>query len=181
VPVSEDGGGSRASVAIVAIGAILVSLFAIAAISGTPSDSDGALSVSQFLAARDARTIGDARVPLEGFWTNRSVAHSCAPPLANPGELEIYCHDGEYGITELAEPILVMDADFVVTEARGPRLTPWFEDRLWREVDTPIDAPPMPIRVVGHVNDDRALACQPAAADLCSNRFVIDDVLELRR
>ncbi len=181
MPVSEDGGGARASIALFAVGAILVALVAIAAISSRPGDSARPLSVSQFLAARDAGTIGDAQVLVEGYWTNRGIGHSCAPPLANPGELEIYCHDGEYGITELAEPILVMTADFVVTEARGPHLTPWFEDRLWREVDTPYDAPPIPILVLGHVNDDRAVACQPAAAELCANRLVIDDVLELRR
>jgi hypothetical protein len=181
VPVSEDGGGSRASIALVAVGAILVALFAIATIGGAPADTGGAMSVSQFLVARDAGTIGDAQVRVEGFWTNRSVGHSCAPPLANPGELEIYCHDGEYGITELAEPILVMTADFVVTEARGPHLTPWFEDALWRQVDAPIDAPPLPILVRGHVNDARAAQCQPAARELCADRLVVDDVLELRR
>jgi hypothetical protein len=181
VQVSEDGSGSRAAIALVTVGVIVVALVAIAAIGGAPADTGEAMSVSQFLAARDAGTIGEGQVRLQGFWTNRSVAHTCAPPPVSPGELELRCRDGQYGITELPEPIRVMNADFVVTEARGPHLTPWIEDRLWSEVDTPIDAPPTAILVLGHVNDPRALACQPAAAEMCAKRFVVDDVLDLRR
>jgi hypothetical protein len=48
-----------------------------------------------------------------------------------PGDLEIYCHDGEYGITERNEPAVVLTKDFRLVPATGPMLTPWIPNQDW--------------------------------------------------
>jgi len=107
-----------------------------------------------------------------------------------PGELEINCHDGEFGITERDERI----AEFIETElpghevpqsrmvpAAGPFLTPWVPDGLWPQLqDVGRETPPVPIVVLGHLDDPRAENCRPEAVKLCRDRFVIDAVIELR-
>jgi hypothetical protein len=116
-------------------------------------------------------------VPLRGFWSALGLAHSCAAPDGNPGELEIYCHENEFGITELNEPIAEHIGDGRVVFADGPHLTPWVQNELWRTLDDSL-ARPVPIVVVGHFDDPRAAECRAEAVQLCRERFVIDAILE---
>src|SRR3712207_1045189 len=60
-------------------------------------------TVSALLAAREAGNLEGGPIVLEGYWSNPSAPHSCGAPQGSPGELEIYCRDGEFGITERNE------------------------------------------------------------------------------
>ena len=83
-------------------------------------------TVSELQAERAAGRVHDGPIVLAGYWSYLGLMHSCAAPPATTGDLEIYCHDGEYGITELNEPaVVLLDPDGRVATAKGPMLTPW--------------------------------------------------------
>ena len=153
----------------------------------TSVDGLAVMTVGEAIAARDAGSLPDGRVAIRGFWTNYAVGHSCAPPLEMPGELEIYCHDGEYGITERDEPIWMIDlrSGQVTYTAQGPHLTPWLSNDLERIEELfglgMINGqwyPPVPIVVLGHFDDPRAADCRPDARQLCRDRLVIDQIIQ---
>lgn len=144
----------------------------------------GAWTVAEFIARRDAGTLPDGPITLAGYWTDRSIAHSCpAPRPENEGELYGGCYDGEYGITELDEPIRLRSADGSSTMAVGPWITPFIEydESMLPLFTQPVingqAYPPVPIVVVGHVRDPRAEDCGSAVIQICRDRFVIDEVL----
>jgi len=150
-------------------------------------------SVSELLAARAGGDAPRGPYALRGYWTDRSFPHSCAAALSGdgqPGELELYCADGEWGITERNEAIkdLTIRRQGNTTAiggppAAGPHLTPWLpsiaemqplfglphvNDQYW---------PPVPILVIGHFDDPKAADCRKSAQQLCLDRFVIDQVV----
>jgi hypothetical protein len=139
------------------------------------------MSVGQAITLRDSGQLGSSPFLLTGFWSDRSFGHGCAAPLGNPGELEIYCHDGEFGITEGAEPILTLTPDFRTVPATGPSLTPWMPERIAAQLVVPpvgdFSLPPTPIVVVGHFDDPRAADCRPDWRKLCRERLVIDSIV----
>jgi hypothetical protein len=142
------------------------------------------LSVSQVLAQRGSGGLKNQPVVVAGFWSDASVAHSCAAPLEPTGDLEIYCRDGEFGITERDEPIEVIDPHGYVTPGTGPALTPYVDqnvDRAWELFSLPsINGqryPPIPIVVLGHFDDPRAADCQSTARKLCRDRLVVDEII----
>jgi hypothetical protein len=147
-------------------------------------DGLGVLTVSEAIGRRDAGVLGDDPVAIRGYWSDASVGHSCAPPRGPTGELEIYCHDREWGITELNEPIEVIDRGGFVTEGVGPWLTPFVENELPGSAalfSLPIvngqRFPPVPIVVIGHFDDPRAADCRPEATEICRDRLVIDRIV----
>lgn len=159
--------------------------------TSTARPSDAALdgirvhSVSELLDARANASIKGDPTALRGFWSDRSVAHSCAAPDGQPGELEIYCHDGEFGITERNEPIRTYTVDFRFILAEGPHLTPWAPESLAAPLlNTPVINnqwfPPVPIVVVGHFDDERVTLCRPEFRKRCADRFVIDRIVDYR-
>jgi hypothetical protein len=110
---------------------------------------------------------------------------SCPAPNGQVGELELYCSEGEYGITELDEPIERISPDGSATAARGPWLTPYLDhtvrgvQQLFRVPARLSDAAlPIAIVVVGHFHDPRAAACRPQATDLCGRRLVVDRIVQ---
>jgi hypothetical protein len=154
-------------------------------LAGLPATVDGlaVLMVSDVLAARAAGGLVDQPVAVGGYWSNGSVRHSCAPPPEQTGELELWCSDGEFGITELDERILTVDHHGYGIEAVGPHLTPWFPNELDPLAALfslpPINGqpyPPVPIVIVGHFDDPRAADCRPAARQLCLDRLVVDRI-----
>lgn len=141
------------------------------------------MTVSEFLKASTDGTLPDT-VTLTGYWSGAPLAHSCAPTVGSVGELEIPCHDGEYGITELAEHIITITPSGYSRTATGAWITPLIDDariaaslfglpRIHGQ-----QHPPVPIVAIGHVNDPRAAECRAAAHQLCRDRFVIDEVVE---
>jgi len=152
-----------------------------------PTAVDGmpVLTVSEVLAKRAAGELRNQPVALGGFWSTPPIDHSCTvPPSPPPGELELYCTDGESGITELDEWNAVFSPEGRMTPARGPHLSPYVLPAIslalyeHRVVDRR-RASPIPIVVVGHFDDPRAALCRPAAQDLCRDRFVIDRIVAL--
>jgi hypothetical protein len=144
--------------------------------------------VSELLAGRAAGTLPKGSVPLQGYWSGYGWAHSCPAPMGNPGVLEIYCHDGEFGITEFAEPVLVRHSvgNMTYTEAgtKGPKLTPYVPEAIYPQLQLPEDVngqpyPPVPIVVVGHFDDPGAADCRSEARQICKDRFVIDRLVTL--
>ena len=137
-------------------------------------------TVSELQAARAAGNLAGGPIALRGYWTYLGIAHSCTAPEAPPGELEIYCHDREYGITERNEPAMVLTKDSRTVPATGPMLTPWIPNEDWAVPLVsllPVNGqpfPPVPIVVVGHLDDERAADCRPKQQQLCRDRFVID-------
>ena len=151
-------------------------------------DLDGlpSMTVGEALAAHAAGTLPDGRAAIRGFWTDGSIPHSCAASLEPLGELELYCHDGEFEITERDEPIWVVDRSGQVTyEAAGPHLTPWFPSGL-AGAEELFSLPfingqryaPVPIVVIGHFDDPRADDCRAKARQLCRDRLVIDRIVQ---
>jgi hypothetical protein len=177
----------------VLVGVALLVLAAVAAITfvGSPrprlSSVDGlpVMSVSEALAAHTAGRLPGGRAAVSGFWSGGFIGHSCTSPLAQPGELELYCHDGEYGITERNEQMIVVEESGLVTyQAEGPHLTPWIPSDL--ELANPLldlpmihgqPYPPVPIVVVGHFDDPRAAQCQPDKRQLCLDRLVLEQIV----
>lgn len=160
----------------------------------TPSPSTGSLpaivddgpahTVGELLTMRADGQAEGGPFTLRGYWTDRSFGHSCTAPIAQPGELEVRCHDGEWGITELDEEILSVDLDKGrATPASGPHLTPWIpssadQERLFNLLVTGDQRwGPVPIVVVGHFDDPAAADCQPDQRQLCLDRFVIDRIV----
>lgn len=150
-----------------------------------PAVIDGlqVMTVSEVLAARSAGGLKIVAVAVGGYWTDGSIGHSCAFPVVIPGVLEIYCQDGEFGITELDEPVIVIDRRGSVTPPRGPALTPYFPEglsRLEELFSLPIingqRYPPVPIVVIGHFDDPLAAACRPERRQACLDRLVVDRI-----
>jgi hypothetical protein len=157
-----------------------------AAAPSLPTTVDGkpVLSVSEAIAKRDKGEVGAAPVAIRGFWSYNAIAHSCAPPPEQTGELEIYCVDREFGITELDEPIEVIPEHGTVTVGVGPWLTPYVGQDAIGAIELfnlPVingqRFPPVPIVVVGHFDDPRASQCRVAARELCRDRLVLDRVV----
>jgi hypothetical protein len=150
---------------------------AITSVDGLPVRGVGAV-----LALRRAGGLRDQPVVVGGYWTNRSRPHSCVPPTGQPGLLEHYCSDGEYGITERNEPILRYVEPARAVPATGPSLTPQFDldaakgDFLFMS-QFGFELPPLPIVVRGHFDDPRASDCRPEARQLCLDRLVVDRVV----
>ena len=159
-----------------------------------PTTVDGLTvqSVSQLLAARAAGRANGGPYALRGYWTNRTNAHSCPAPLGGQtGELELYCREGEWGITELNEEIQHLDiqqranqTSVRATPATGPHLTPWVPSTAdsQRLFELPIVNgqfwPPVPITVIGHFDDLKAADCRSDARQRCLDRFVIDRIVQ---
>jgi hypothetical protein len=141
-----------------------------------------ALTVSAALDLRESEELGTKQVRIHGYWTDRSFGHSCTAPDMTPGELELRCHDGEFGITELPEPILAVTREGRAVPANGPALTPWVPEVLAQRLfGLPFINgqlfPPTPIVVAGHFNDPRAQQCQPDARLMCQDRLVLDEII----
>lgn len=153
---------------------------AITSVSGLP-----VRSVGDVLALRAAGSLRDEPVAVGGYWTNRAFGHSCAPPPHQPGALELYCSDGEFGITERPEAILELIHGSQVIPASGPHLTPFVDPAMGAAIVAFASAsrtdPPIPIVVVGHFDDPRAAACPPEARQRCLDRLVIDRVVYFDR
>jgi hypothetical protein len=157
--------------------------------SSTPAPSTvGGLhiyTVSELLDARLAGTVEGGPIALRGFWTERLIGHSCSPPMKPVGELELGCYEGEWGITERDESIGELTVDSRFVPASGPHLTPFIPDDLWSrlgqsEIINGQRPRPVPIVVVGHVDDPRAKDCQAEAAQRCADRFVVDRIVDYR-
>lgn len=121
-------------------------------------------------------------IALRGFWTDRTVVHSCVPMQHSETNLEGYCHDGEYGITQLNEPIGTLLPGSRYRPASGPALTPWIPEALAsRLFQLPIvneqRYTPVPIVVIGHIDDPRASDCAAEFLQTCLDRFVIDEIV----
>lgn len=159
-----------------------------------PTTVDGLTvqSVSQLLAARAAGQAKGGPYALRGYWTNRTTMHTCAAPSnGSPGELEIYCRDGEWGITERDEEILHVDIQQRANEtsvrstpASGPHLTPSVPSNAdtQRLFELPFVNgqfwPPVAITVIGHFDDPKAADCRAEARQLCLDRFVVDRIVQ---
>jgi hypothetical protein len=158
-----------------------------ATVSPGPATVDGlrVYSVSELLEARDAGALHDDPIGLRGFWSERSFPHSCNAPDDRVGELELRCHDDEWGITERDEPIGVLTVDSRFIPAASPHLTPFFPNEMGArlaqmEIINGQRPLPVPIVVIGHFDDARAKDCGPKAAELCADRFVIDRIVDYR-
>lgn len=154
--------------------------------TSTPSTVDG-LAVQTVSELLDTRKAGAAhgQIALRGYWSDRSVPHSCSAPDKPPGELELRCHDGEWGISEENEPIGELTVDGRFVPASSPHLTPFIPDELAAglfdfELINGQRRRPVPIVVIGHLDDPRAKDCQPEQKQLCLDRFVIDRIIDYR-
>jgi hypothetical protein len=155
-----------------------------------PSTVDGrpVLTISEAIAKRDSGDLGPNAVAIRGYWSDASVAHSCQAPKGQPGVLEIYCHEREFGITELDEPIEVVSEHGFTAEGSGPWLTPYVNEGVAGVnalFSLPVingqRFPPVPIVVVGHFDDPRTADCRPEAKQLCRDRLVIDRIVVFER
>jgi hypothetical protein len=160
-----------------------------AAATASPTDPPGTMTVSEVLGARAKGGLKEVSVALKGYWSDRSFGHSCAAPHGQPGELEFYCVDGEFGITELDEPIFTLLPGGRSQLPSGAHLSPWAPEPLFRKLFqlpvahpvgddiTVVRYPPVPIVVLGHFDDPRAADCRPEARQVCLDRFVIDEII----
>jgi len=143
------------------------------------------LTVSQAIAQRDAGTLGERSIAVGGYWSVRVFPLSCPYPGASPGELEMYCNGDQAGITEQYEAIAIVTRDvhsMGFSATQHPHLNPYVPASLRDELfggylSSDPDFPPVPIVVLGHFDDSRAKQCQPEAAQVCRERFVLESVL----
>jgi hypothetical protein len=152
-----------------------------------PSTVDGLplLTVSEAIAKRDAGDLDGGPVAIGGYWSDASVQSMCVPPNGTPGVLELWCGNGEFGITELAEPIETISNRGHVTPGTGPSLTPYIGNDL-AGASALFTLPiingqrytPIPIVIVGHFDDPRATICRPEARQLCKDRLVVDRIVQ---
>jgi len=166
-------------------------LIASAALAGCDSAGERAtvdglpiLSVDEALAGASNGSLGTDAVAVDGWWSNSPDRHSCPAPVAPVGELELYCADGDYGITERNEPIEIATHDRTVSAIEGGWLTPYLDERvpgiqdLFRiPAQLNQGSKPIPILVIGHFGDARAARCRPQAIDLCRRRLVLDRIV----
>jgi hypothetical protein len=149
---------------------------------------DAVLTVTEALAARDGGTLGSTSVLLGGYWSRTSMGWSCPAPNHTLSDLEMWCVDTQFGITERFEQIneAVHQGNTTTwVRAKGPGVTPWIPSNLQQRVfryrpSAPpvlVEQPPEPIVVRGHFHDARAAACAAEARAVCENRFVVEDVL----
>jgi len=138
-----------------------------------PTESPGphVYSISELLADRAADKVSGGPITLAGFWSYLEVPSSCLAPLdGEPGELELYCSGGDDGITELDEPILAIVGELnEPVVAKGPHLTPFVPEGGWARLlfDRPhaSGSQPVPIVVVGHMDDPRARSVPAEGAE----------------
>lgn len=139
------------------------------------------LTVTEAIALRDAGDLGSTQITLKGYWTNRTVMHSCAAPPQPQGEIDVSCNDGEYGITERNEAIVQYTHEYrMMFPTEGPHLTPWMPEDIAQVLLGGLmefEFPPVPIVVTGHFDDPRAADCNESRQQICRERFVIDQVL----
>lgn len=172
-----------AGLLLLAVVAVVVA--ALSGVLGGPTGSGSdPYTVSELLQAREAGTIGRESVSVVGYWTDRLVPHSCAPSTVAFELFGAFCHDGEYGLTEAAEPIALYLPDGQMLEARSPHLTPWIapdHPDVAALFTTPAGTARLaPARVVlaGHFDDERSSECPASLQERCLDRFVIDELLE---
>ncbi len=137
-------------------------------------------TVSQAIAARDAGDLGSRTIALGGYWSASGAAWSCPYPGHQPADLELYCQDGAFGITERYESTLVLIRNGNMTTSRGatgPHLSPWVPAELQPRLLGQTTPAPVPIVVLGHFGDSRASECVSDARQTCLERFVIESVL----
>ncbi len=137
-------------------------------------------TVSRAIAERDAGTLGNRAIALGGYWSASGAAWSCPYPGREPADLELYCMDGSYGITERYESIMDVITNGNATTFRGtsgPHLSPWIPTDLQERLSSWSRTPPVPIVVLGHFNDSRAAECVADARQTCRDRFVIESIL----
>jgi hypothetical protein len=150
--------------------------------SPKPSPTGRVYTVSEAIAARDAGELGSDQITLTGYWSDRSFGHSCGAPPQPQGELELGCHDGEFGISEANEAIGRLTPAGQWIPAESAHLSPWGTEDIGRRLVTlpladGVPFPPVPIVVVGHFDDPRAADCRPQARQLCRERFVLDEIV----
>jgi hypothetical protein len=176
------GGRARLVLAVLAAAAGLIACDS----AGERATVDGlpVLTVAEAIAGAANGTLGSDPVAIGGWWSNSPARHSCPPPNAAVGELELYCSDGDYGITERNEPIELATKDRTVPAAQGGWLTPYLDRRvpgiqdLFRiPAQLNQGSNPIPILVIGHFGDARAARCRPEAIDLCRRRLVLDRIV----
>ena len=148
--------------------------------SAEPTPAPPGLTITEAIALRDGGELGSEQITLNGYWTNRFVGHSCAIPPQPQGEIDVWCHDGEYGFTERNEAIVLITNDGRMFPAEGPHLTPWMPENITRVLMggmMQLEVPPVPIVVEGHFNDPRAAGCHETRRQNCRGRFVIDEIV----
>lgn len=176
------------AVAVLAIVGSSIVIFVAGARPAVPATVDGlpVMTVSEALAAHAEGLLPGGRAAIRGWWSNGSSGHSCVPSTEKVGELELRCHDGEYGISEQDEQMFVVNIDsgVVTYEAQGAHLSPFFSSDLAGIDDlfglpriNGQQYPPVPITVVGHFDDPRAAECGPQAQQLCLDRLVLERIV----
>jgi hypothetical protein len=143
-------------------------------------DGRDVYTVSKAIRERDAGLLGSATIALGGYWSASGAAWSCQAPMHDPVDLELYCQEGAFGITERYEPIMNIITNGMMTSmtvTSGPHLSPWIPADLQERLLTDLQREPIPIVVLGHFDDGRAAACVPEVRQTCRNRFVVDSIL----
>jgi hypothetical protein len=142
------------------------------------------LTASDVLAQRASGQLENEEVALRGFWSVLPIDHTCAAPDPKgpqPGALELYCSEGEWGISERNEWVEFLTSDYQLIAGRGPHLIPFVEgpagtELFSRRVVDGRQFVPIPIVVTGHFDDPRAADCRPQALQRCKDRLVIDQL-----
>lgn len=137
-------------------------------------------TVSRAIAERDAGHLGSTTIALGGYWSWSGAAWSCPYPGHQPADLELYCQDGAFGITEQYESIMVVISNGNMTTSRGatgPHLSPWIPPELQQRLMGQLTRAPVPIVVLGHFNDSKAAECVAEVRQTCRNRFVLESLL----
>lgn len=151
-----------------------------------PSEIQGlhVRSVGEAIAADRRRELDGRAVAIAGYfsWDQRSYFTCGAWPKEEPGELELYCFEGQWALAEQDESIVRPDQGDPAFRYpfRGPSLIPHLPPLLTSAQGWPQDEAfavgrrAAPVVFIGHFRDPRARLCRPEAIDSCGERFVVD-------
>lgn len=140
------------------------------------------LSVRDLLNARDAGVIAGETIRVSGYWWNRIAPLSCPAPTGIPGDLELYCVEGMFGITDARTPLDGLDPDVNGVRAFGTYISPWVPreaTEIWGQLADPDRASGVPITVAAHFDDPRAEECRSEYVEECRDRLVIDRLVSI--
>lgn len=146
-----------------------------------PQQVDGlpVITVAAAMSARDAGVAGPFAVV---GWYSEAPMHSCPAPFREVNPLELYCHQGDWALSDRREAAVTVKVtragDMTSIEVRGNNLVgPWLQP-VYEGADS-LAGPGEPwkpslVVVVGHFRDPSAVTCPLEIRQACMDRFVID-------
>jgi len=152
--------------------------------SPLPAAPEQGISVAELLKQRQKGTLQGVSVTVSGYWSGLVMPVSCrTSDDAQP--IELACVNGQYGVTDVEEPLLYRDRSGWHMSA-VERVTPYIpsQELLERALMSDVPGPEQyllarAITLVGHFDDPEADRCAKERQQACRDQFVLDEIVSL--